>query len=134
MLHPKAETGFLFGHFVLLPSRRGLFADGQNLRVGSRALDLLTILVSRAGNVVSKEKLIAYTWPDTHVEEINLRVNLSSLRKVLGEDTGGASYIMNVPGRGYCFVSPVKLIDGLSALPGQGAPPAGAAPYRSAAP
>ncbi len=134
MLHPKAETGFLFGPFVLLPSQRGLFSGGKNLRIGSRSLDLLIMLASHAGDIVSKEKLIAHTWPDTHVEDINLRVNLSSLRKVLAEGAGGANYIMNVPGRGYCFVSPVKLIDGLSALPVQGAPSAGTAPYRSAAP
>lgn len=134
MLHLNDEMGFLFGPFVLLPSRRGLFADGQNLRIGSRAMDLLTILVSRAGDIVSKEKLIAYTWPDTHVEEINLRVNLSSLRKILGEDPGGSRYIMNIPGRGYCFVSPVKLTDSVSALPGPGALPAGTAAYRAAAP
>lgn len=134
MLHLEAETGFLFGPFVFLPSRRGLFIGGQNLRIGSRAMDLLTILVSRSGNIVSKENLIAYAWPDTYVEDINLRVNLSSLRKVLGKDSGGTRYIINVPGRGYSFVSPVQLIDGLSALPAQGAPSAGTTPYRNAAP
>lgn len=105
----QKDVGFLFGPFTLLPSRRRLLSGNKNLPVGSRALDLLTLLVARTGEVLSKEKLISYTWPNTHVEEINLRVNMSALRKILGNGAGRDDYIVNVPGRGYCFVAPVTV-------------------------
>jgi len=100
-----SETTIVFGPFKLLPQRKELLEDDRPMRLGARALDILTLLVERKGEVVSKEEIFAYVWPNTHVEETNLRVNMSALRKALRDD--GALYIKNMPGRGYCFVAPV---------------------------
>ena len=80
------------------------------VKLGSRALDILRLLVSRAGDVVPKNELLAYAWPGLVVEEINLRVHIAEIRKALGDGKAGARYITNVPSRGYCFVAPVQRI------------------------
>lgn len=99
---------FSFGPFVLIPERQLLTAHGAPAAVGGRALDLLVALVERCGQLVSKRDLIARAWPDTHVDESNLKVNIAALRKVLGEPADDASYIATVTGRGYRFVAPVR--------------------------
>jgi DNA-binding winged helix-turn-helix (wHTH) protein len=98
----------LFGPFRLLAAERLLYQGDVALRLGSRALDILIVLVERAGEVVSKRDLIARVWPDVVVDESSLRVQLVSLRKALGDGQAGARYVTNVPGRGYCFVAPVS--------------------------
>ena len=103
----EAEPSFAFGPYKLLPQRKILLKSDQPHVLGSRALDLLTLLVDRAGEVVSKEDLFAHAWPNTYVEEINLRVHVAALRKALGDGQDGMRYILNHPGRGYCFAAPV---------------------------
>jgi predicted ATPase/DNA-binding winged helix-turn-helix (wHTH) protein len=102
-----SDRSLSFGPFELFPQRRALLEGGKPLRVGSRALEVLIGLVEHAGELVSNKDLLARTWPDTFVEEANLRVQVMALRKALGDGQGGARYIKNVPGRGYCFVAPV---------------------------
>jgi predicted ATPase/DNA-binding winged helix-turn-helix (wHTH) protein len=75
--------------------------------MGSRALDILRLLVERAGSVVTKAELIANVWPDTVVEEISLRVSIAALRRALGDCEAEHRYIANVVGRGYSFVANV---------------------------
>ena len=99
---------FRFGDFRLLPEERTLLESGKPVRISSRALDLLTILVDHPGELLSKKQLIAHAWPDTRVEENNLRVHIGALRRLLGESPAGASYIATIPGRGYSFVAPVE--------------------------
>jgi len=101
------DRAFGFGPFKLHRARKLLLEDGQPVRLGSRALDILIALVERAGELVSKEELVAIAWPRTVVEESSLRVHVAALRKVLGDGQAGARYILNQPGRGYCFVAPV---------------------------
>ena len=101
------DETFAFGSFRLIPAQRLLFEDGRPLRLGSRALDILIMLIGRAGETVSKEQLIARTWPDTVVEEGALRVHVAALRKALGDGRAGTRYIANIPGRGYSFIAPV---------------------------
>src|SRR5271168_1346288 len=96
-----------FGAFRLVPSRQQLFDGDRPLRIGSRALGLLQVLVENAGEVVSKDKLIEAVWRDIWVDETNLRANIGALRKVLGDGRDGRRYVQNVPGRGYRFVEPV---------------------------
>jgi len=79
------------------------------VRLGSRAFDILAALVERAGEVVSKEELIARGWPQTFVEEANLKIQVSALRRALGDGQSGHRYVVTVPGRGYNFVAPVSL-------------------------
>jgi predicted ATPase len=73
-------------------------------------LSLLLVLVSRAGEVVSKEELISIVWPRMFVEESNLRVHVAGLRRVLRDGQGGHRYLINVPGRGYSFLAPVQFV------------------------
>src|SRR5580658_7839158 len=96
-----------FGTFRFVPSRQQLFEGDQPLRIGSRALGLLHVLVENAGEIVSKDKLLKAVWSGVWVDEANLRANIGALRKVLGDGRDGRRYIQNVPGRGYRFVEPV---------------------------
>ncbi|CAN7516726.1 MULTISPECIES: ATP-binding protein [unclassified Variovorax] len=87
-----------------------LLEDGLPVRLGSRAFDLLTTLVERAGEVISNAELIARVWPNVVVEPGALRVHLAGLRKVLGDGREGQRYIVNVPLQGYCFVAVVTRV------------------------
>ena len=98
---------YAFGRFRLLPNRQLLTCDDAPVRIGSRAFDILTLLVRRAGTLVSKEDLVAHAWPTTFVHESNLKVNIAALRRVLSVAPGEVS-ISTVPGRGYRFVAPVE--------------------------
>lgn len=80
------------------------------VRLGSRAMDLLIALVDRAGTLVSGEQLMREVWPETHVVEGNLTVNMATLRRALRDGKDGRRYIVNTPGRGYYFVEPVKVV------------------------
>jgi predicted ATPase/DNA-binding winged helix-turn-helix (wHTH) protein len=92
-----------FDHFELRPAQRQLLADGRPLELGARALDLLCVLVEHAGQLVTKDSLLDRVWPDLVVEEANLHVQVSTLRRLLGREA-----IATVPGRGYQFVRPLQ--------------------------
>src|SRR6266436_5151199 len=98
-----------FGPYRLLAAQRLLLEGDRPVRLGSRAFDILAALVERAGEVVGKEQLIARAWPRTFVEEANLKIQVSALRRALGDGQGGHRYVVTVPGRGYNFVAPVSL-------------------------
>jgi predicted ATPase/DNA-binding winged helix-turn-helix (wHTH) protein len=97
-----------FGPYRLLAAQRLLLEGDRPVRLGSRAFDILAALVERAGEVVGKEQLIARAWPQTFVEESNLKIQVSALRRALGDGQGGNRYVITVPGRGYNFVAPVR--------------------------
>ena len=92
-----------FGEFVVLPQQRRVLQGGQPRALGARAFDLLLVLLEHPERVVSKDELLSRAWPGLVVEENNLTVQISALRKVLG-----ASAISTVPGRGYQFSAPVQ--------------------------
>ncbi len=118
----------VFGSFCLSLARRELLKDGIPVPLGSRAFDLLTALVQRQGSVVGKDELLAEVWPDTVVEENNLQVQISALRKALGEGPKGSRHLLTVPGRGYRFVGAV----GRAARPASSSPlPEPSPPRRS---
>ena len=100
---------FSFGPFRLLPCQRLLLEGSVVVRIGSRAFDILTVLVEQAGTVVGKEELMARVWPKVFVDATNLKTNISVLRRALGEGHDGKRYIVTVPGRGYNFVAPVRV-------------------------
>src|SRR5260221_10184411 len=112
-----------FGPFRLLAASRLLLEGGAPVRLGSRVFDILAALVERAGEVVGKEELIARAWPKTFVEEANLKMQVSALRRALGDGQGGHRYVITVPGRGYNFVAPVRIEE-----PSWAAPPPTTAP------
>jgi len=104
------DQAITFGPFRLIPSQRLLLEGSSPLHVGSRALTILQILVERAGKVVDKRELAKLVWPDTFVEETNIRVHVAALRRALGDGQNGARYIVNIPGRGYSFTAAVSLL------------------------
>src|SRR5216683_1912110 len=95
-----------FGEFELAPVARALWRHGEEIRLGSRALDILIALTSRPGQIVSKDDLTQMVWRGAFVDETALRVGISAVRKALGN--GGDRYIATVAGRGYCFVHDVE--------------------------
>jgi predicted ATPase/DNA-binding winged helix-turn-helix (wHTH) protein len=99
---------FAFGPYLLGPERQLLLQDGVPVRIGGRALDILTALVERPGELVTKRELMARVWPDAVVEDDNLKVNMVALRRILGDDAGAAKYIATVTGRGYRFIASVQ--------------------------
>jgi predicted ATPase/DNA-binding winged helix-turn-helix (wHTH) protein len=99
---------FSFGPFCVFPHARRLERDGTRTQLGSRAFDILCILISRQGEVVSKVELMEKAWSGLTVEESSLRFHIAQLRRVLGDGQDGESYVTNVAGRGYCFVAPVN--------------------------
>src|SRR6266851_3623978 len=114
------EHTISFGPYRLLAAQRLLLERDQPVRLGSRAFDILAALVERAGEVVGKEQLIARAWPKTFVEEANLKIQVSALRRALGDGHGGNRYVITVTGRGYNFVAPVRREEASLAAP---APP-----------
>ncbi|MEX0957061.1 MAG: winged helix-turn-helix domain-containing protein, partial [Rhizobiaceae bacterium] len=94
---------YSFGRFRFFPSGGQLIDGDVPVRLGSRAAEILAALVENAGKVVSHDQLIARAWPDTHVEEGNLRVHISALNKAFRQGRDKRRYITNVPGRGYRF-------------------------------
>ncbi|MGM4915134.1 ATP-binding protein [Rhizobium sp. 768_B6_N1_8] len=96
-----------FGPFELNIHERILTRNAEDIRLGSRALDILISLIERAGEVVSRHELMKLVWRGVVVEEANLRTQLSILRRALADGEGGNRYIVNVAGQGYCFVAPL---------------------------
>ncbi len=112
---PGPPEIFVFGEFRFDRRSGGLFRcarDGKPdpVTVGSRALDVLGVLLGRHGDLVSKDEILAAVWPDTTVDEANLHVQISALRRVLDQDRAEASCIQTVPGRGYRFVADVMRV------------------------
>ena len=97
------EEVVLFGPFRLETRHRLLLRDGTPVPLGTRAIDLLCELVAARGELIAKNDLMARVWPNTVVEENNLQVHISALRKALGEQANGRSWLQTVPGRGYRF-------------------------------
>lgn len=108
IIQQHAETVLQFGDFQFHPYKRLLLQGERPVRIGSRALDILQVLIARPGEIIAKEAIIAQVWGDTVVEEINLRVHIAALRRALGEGRTGERYIANVPLRGYGFVGMVE--------------------------
>ncbi|MDQ6638064.1 MAG: helix-turn-helix transcriptional regulator, partial [Pseudomonadota bacterium] len=120
----------VFGRFELQPARRRLLRDGQPVPVGARAFDTLLALAERSDRVVAKSELLDLVWPGLVVEENNLQVQISALRKLLGPQA-----IATLPGRGYRFTAALEndaAGGAVAALPPPATPPGD--PGRTGAP
>ena len=104
-----ASAEVSFGRFRLIPTQFLLLEDGKPVRLGSRALEILIVLVESPSQVVTKQELMARVWPDVFVESCNLAVHISALRRTLRDGQAGNRFIINIPGRGYSFVGPVEV-------------------------
>ena len=103
----EQDAKLQFGHFEIQRVERQLLVAGKPAALGSRAFDLLLALCERSDHVVPKNELIELVWPGLVVEENNLQVQISSLRKLLGREV-----IATIPGRGYQFtVAPTAATD-----------------------
>ena len=112
-------AGYRFGRFVLRGPQRLLLADGEPAELGARAFDVLMVLAGSGGALVTKAALLDRVWAGLAVEENNLQVQVSTLRRVLGADR---DWIVTLPGQGYRFTAPVV------PLPDFEAPPAASVP------
>ena len=96
-------TCYRFGAIEVRPDERAVFARGRRVRLGGRAFDLLLVLLRERNRVVPKSELMDAVWPAIPVEENNLHMQVSALRKVLGREA-----VTTVSGRGYRFTAPVR--------------------------
>lgn len=124
---------FAFGEYLFIPRRQLLLKNGQAVRIGCRALDLLTAFVQRPGEMLSKRELLEEAWPSTTVVEGNLKVHIAALRRALDDDADLAQYIATVNGRGYRFIAPVHCSDASMALASDWRPQALVEEVRTAA-
>ena len=101
---------FVFGRFRLDTRRRVLLRDDSVVPLTPKAFDVLRVLVAAHGRVVEKGEILEAVWPDTTVEDGNLTVNVSIVRRALGESRTEHPFIVTIPGRGYQFVSEVRAL------------------------
>jgi DNA-binding winged helix-turn-helix (wHTH) protein len=107
-----ADATLEFGRFRVLLRRRKLVADGVPVELGTRAFDLLLVLLEADGSLVTKDELLRRAWPGIVVAEENLKVQISALRKAFGDNR---DFIRTEPGRGYRFTAAVHPIVALGA-------------------
>src|SRR5437588_10855321 len=101
---------YKFGIFTFDVNAGRLFRDGARVSLKPKVLETLLVLIEGNGRVIYKEDLMRRLWPDSFVEEANLTVNVSQLRKALGETENGERFIETVPKKGYRFIPRVTKI------------------------
>jgi len=111
---------FAFGPFKLVVGRRDLLLRGEAVQIGPRAFDLLLALVRRQGELVTKDHLLTEIWAGAVVEENNLHVQVSALRRVLQQSGDDTRYLQTIPNRGYVFIAAVQRLTVASASQQQG--------------
>lgn len=109
---------YRFGSFWLSPAERMLLHDGEPVALAGKAFDLLVALVSQHGHLLTKDELLRRVWPGVVVEEVNLSVNMSAIRKALACAPGAADWIETVPRQGYRFKAQVQTEDAATMHPG----------------
>src|SRR5687767_2229658 len=105
-----ATGTFFFGEFGINAEKRRFTKSGETINLNPKAFDLLLVLVENHGKILSKNELLDTVWADQFVEENNLTVHISALRKIFGEKKGKNRFIVTIPGRGYTFVADVRRI------------------------
>jgi DNA-binding winged helix-turn-helix (wHTH) protein/TolB-like protein len=103
-----ARTLYEFDRFRLDPAEQRLLCGGEPVALTPKAFQILCVLIHNNGRLLNKDELIKQVWPNSFVEEANLSVNISALRKALGDTPDGQKFIETVPKRGYRFVMPIR--------------------------
>ena len=98
------KTKISFAEFELDTVHRRLVRDGETVALNAKAFDLLTFLAQNNGRIMTKDEILHSVWDDKFVEESNLVVQISNLRKALGETKNSPRFLVTVPGKGYKFV------------------------------
>jgi DNA-binding winged helix-turn-helix (wHTH) protein len=106
----REGVAYEFGPIRIHPHSRTVERDGRIISLPPRAFDVLHLLVTRHGDVVSKAELINAIWPDTHVDESSLPVMISSLRRAIGDDGHRQKYVQTVSKCGYRLIGEVREI------------------------
>jgi DNA-binding winged helix-turn-helix (wHTH) protein len=101
----EIRTIFTFDGFVFDTEKRLLIKDGNTISLNNRTYDLLQSFVINRGRLMTKNELLNTIWEGQFVEESNLAVQVSTLRKILGEKKDEHHFILTVPGEGYRFVA-----------------------------
>jgi TolB-like protein/DNA-binding winged helix-turn-helix (wHTH) protein/lipopolysaccharide biosynthesis regulator YciM len=104
----RSKHIYEFGPFRLIPEERQLLRDDDPVPIPPKSFDLLVALLESRGHLIEKAELMKRLWPDSFVEEGNLSVNMSAVRRVLGEGPNDHQYVETVPRHGYRFVADVK--------------------------
>jgi DNA-binding winged helix-turn-helix (wHTH) protein/TolB-like protein/Flp pilus assembly protein TadD len=116
-MNPSHEQIFRFADLELNERKRSLLRSGKPLILNAKAFDLLLFLLENAGRVVSKDEILDAVWKDQFVEESNLSVQVSALRKSLDDTPSNPQFLATIPGKGYQFVADVTVCES-----GDGAP------------
>lgn len=111
MVNGRQEQIISFAPFELDPAQRRLMSEGKKVQLNAKAFDLLVYLAENAGRIVTKEEIMDAVWENQFVEESNLKVQMSALRKVLGERQGDHRFLVTIPGKGYKFIADIQTCD-----------------------
>jgi len=106
-MSPEIKALYEFGNFRCDPREHLLLCGDTSVSLSPKAFEILLVLIRSNGRLLTKDELMQQVWPDSFVEEGNLTVNISALRRALGETPAGQQYIETIPKRGYRFVVPV---------------------------
>lgn len=104
----EAKTPLIFAGFELDAERRQLRREGKNIQLKAKAFDVLVFLAENAGRVVAKDEILKAVWEDQFVEEANLAVQISALRKALNDKKDEPRFLVTVPGKGYKFIAEIE--------------------------
>ncbi len=110
----QVKSVYEFGPYLLDPAARLLLKSGEKVTIPPKAFDILVALIENCGRVLGKEELMQIIWPDTFVEQANLAVTISLVRKAIGERPCGGQYIETLPRRGYRFAALVREVSDVS--------------------
>jgi DNA-binding winged helix-turn-helix (wHTH) protein len=115
-LREQKERVYEFDNFRLDAANRQLLRDERPVVLSSKAFDLLLALIESSGRLLTKEELFDRVWPEQAVEESNLTVHVSAIRKALGDSRQNPRYLFTVPGHGYRFAGAVFNLDEVDEL------------------
>jgi len=110
-MNQEPQQKISFAEFELDSARRRLLREGKTLPLNAKAFDLLVYLADNAGRVVTKDEILDAVWENQFVEEANLKVQMSALRKVLGERKDEHRFLVTIPGKGYKFIGDIQKDD-----------------------